>query len=281
MKKMDIVESLAGRVRIYESKSSCTWGYNSQRSFFGFIESGGLRRNILLIILMFFVSTGTFAQIQIGYEFQQIRDNLLKNDHLSILINYDMFANDTSQIILETQQARFYKEGQIQMVDFMGANTWYTPDETISIIKDEKKVVLADAVTGFESMFLPGITLDSIMALFDIQRKTDAKTSNIIYQIHIPVNIAGPYKRIDVEVNKNHFYEKITMWCRFPLSYYGKCSECDQDLPRVELSFVYNTNTQSNSELKQFLSCLGKSEQGYYLTGPYKQYEIVNLKHIQ
>jgi hypothetical protein len=231
--------------------------------------------------MMFFVSTGSFAQMQIGYEFQQIRDNLLKNDHLSILINYDMFANDTSQIILETQQARFYKEGQIQMVDFMGANTWYTPDETISIIKDEKKVVLADAVKGLENLNLPGVTLDSIMTLFDIKRITDAKTSYITYQIEIPKSITGPYRRIDVEVNKDHYYEKITMWCRYPLSYYGKCSECDQDMPRVELSFVYNTNNQSHPELKQFLSCLEKSEQGYYLTGLYKQYEIVNLKHIQ
>ncbi|MFK5854485.1 MAG: hypothetical protein QM503_00040 [Bacteroidota bacterium] len=236
---------------------------------------------IQLIVIVFFITSTVFAQSQIKMELQQIRNNFIKKDQLSMVVNYDMYANDTSQVIIESQQTKIHRQGNNQIVDFMGTPTCYTDEYTISIYKSEKKVVLGDAIVGFENMILPDITLDSLVNIFDIDKVVSETPPAITYHIQIPNTIISPYRAIEIKVNDDNLYEKIILRCRYPLNYYGKCSDCENDIPRVELTFDYSVNqNELLSELNELLSCIEENDNQYYLSGVYSQYKIINLKKV-
>ena len=241
------------------------------------LELQGSYLNILSVIILFFCAFQIQAQHTVKHDMQQIHDNYLQLGNVMVNIDYNMYASDSASNILETKRARVYKNDDYQVLDFMGSQTWYLQDQTIVIMQSDKKIVLGEPISQIHSTSLAGISLDTLLQVYQvIQREVGGK---IIYHLEIPDYTYTPYSSMDIIAGDNGLYEKIILHSQFPLSYYGKCSECEDSFPRIEITFNYVDKGFIMPDSEPLLACITTENNQFSLSGKYINYRLVNLKY--
>lgn len=236
-----------------------------------------LFRIIISVTLLLFISLQIQAQYTVKHDIQQIHDNYLQLGNVMVNIDYNMYASDSISDILETKRATVYKNKNYQVLDFMGHQTWYMQNHTIIIMPSDKKIVLGDPVSQMNSTSLAGISLDTLLQTYQVTQKNI--NGQIVYHFVIPESTNTPYSTMDIIAGDNGLFDKIILHSRFLLSYYGKCSECEDNFPRLEIIFDYVYNGFIMPDEKPLLAAIKKEDNQYFLSGKYSNYRLVNLKY--
>jgi hypothetical protein len=231
----------------------------------------------LIIVVLLISGNNVMAQFKVSHDIQQIHDNYIKLGDVLVNIEYNMYENDSTNDILESSTAHVYKSENFQLLDFMGYQTWYMKNHTIVVMPTDKKIVLGDPVEQMQSTAFAGISLDTLLQIYKVTQKEIR--GQIVYSLAIPEKANTPYKSMDIYAGDNGLYEKIILNCRFPLSYFGVCSECAESFPRLEIMFNYQEKGFVMPDSESLLAAITKEDNSYSLKGKYSNYQLVNVKY--
>ncbi len=233
-------------------------------------------KTMAICILLLFADISV-AQFTVAHDIQKIHDNYINLGDVLVNIDYNMYANDSTNEILESSTANVYKNNDFQLLEFMGYQTWYTKEHTVVIMPSDKKVVLGDPVDQIQSTAFAGISLDTLIQIYNVtQREINGQ---IVYSLKIPESANTPYSNMRIYSGDNGLYEKIVLDCRFPLSYFGVCSDCEDSFPRLEILFEYQDKGFVMPDSKSVLASINNENNEYSLRGKYSDYQLVNVKY--
>lgn len=232
-----------------------------------------IKKNILFILAL--LCLGECIAQNAVQDFKMINNTYVKNELLSMDIEYIYYQDENSKIATETKKGSFKKSGKNILSSLIGITTIQNERYMWMIDNENKVIVVSKPKISFDMTMISSI--DSMLKVCSSVDFKELSKKEHSYQLNFNKN-SDNYKSISVIYNADtYFLNNITISFREPVLTDVNNEASVKKIPKLKIQYS-NINTKPN------LSSISFSEQKYFEVkdqkifgkGQYKEYTFIN-----